>query len=139
MLYRAKRRAVTADDIQDLMMVRGVPGRPGSYLVSHRKRLAIITKISSKYRYPWVGVSESASGIAPLVFGPVADFSPVGDIEGSELDAVIRAVPESRWQGSLFESPDLMVRTEWFRAVPESRWQGRLTTPRSRRGGDGGS
>ena len=114
MLYRAKKRAVTADDIQDLMMVRGVPGKPGFYLASHLKRLAILTKVNSKHRYPWVWVSESAFGVAPLVFGPVADFPPAGDIEGSELDAVIRAVPESRRQGTLFESPDLMARTGWF-------------------------
>ena len=95
-------------------MVRGVPGKPGSYLASHRKRLAIITKVNSKHRCPWVWVSESAFGIAPLSFGPAVDFPPVGDIEGFELDAVIRAVPESRRQGSLFESPDLMARTGWF-------------------------
>ena len=93
MLYRAKKRVVTADDIQGLMMVRGVPGKPGFYLPSHRKRLAIISKVNSKHRYPWIWVSESAFGTAPLFFGPAADFPPVGDIEGSELDAVIRAVP----------------------------------------------
>ena len=114
MFFRAKKRAITADDIQNLMMVRGVPGKPGFYLASHRKRLAILTKVNSKHRYPWVWVSESSFGVAPLVFGPVADFPPMGDIEGSELDAVIRAVPESRRQGTLFESPDLMARTGWF-------------------------
>ena len=96
MLFRAKKRAVTADDIQDLITVRGVPGRPGSYLVSHRKRLAIITRVASKHRYPWVWVSESAFGVAPFSFGPAADFPLVGDVEDSELDSVIRAVPESR-------------------------------------------
>ena len=74
MLYRAKKRAVTTDDIQDLMVVRGVPEKPSSYLVAHRKRLAIITKVTSKHRYPWVWVSESAFGVAPLAFGPAATF-----------------------------------------------------------------
>ena len=49
MLYRAMRRAVTADDIQDLVVVRGVPGKLGFYLATPRKRLSIITKVSSKH------------------------------------------------------------------------------------------
>ena len=96
MLYRAKKRVVTADDIQGLMTVRGVSGKPGFYLASHRKRFTIISKVNSKHRSPWIWVSESAFGVAPLFFGLAADFPPVGDIEGSKLHAVIRVIPESR-------------------------------------------
>jgi len=106
MLYRAKRRVVTADDIQDLVAFRGVPGKSGFYLMTPRKRLSIITKVTSKHRYPWVWVSESAFGAAPLTFGPAANFPSVGDAEDSELVPVIKAISDSRWQGSLFVPED---------------------------------
>ena len=83
MLYRAKKRAVTAGDIQDLMTIRGVPGKPGFYLALHRKRFVIVSNVNSKHRYPWIWVSESAFGVAPLFFGLAADFPPMGDIESS--------------------------------------------------------
>ena len=54
MFYRAKDRAVTADDIRNLVSVCDVPGKPGFYKVQHRKRFPILTKLSSKNRYPWV-------------------------------------------------------------------------------------
>ena len=140
MLYRAKKRAVTADDIQDLMTIRGVPGKPGFYQALHRKRFVIVSNVNSKHRYPWIWVSESAFGVAPLFFGLAADFPPMGDIESSELHAVIRALPESRRQGPHFESPDLMARTGWFPpgddALPSSGLAAEATEdPESEAGG----
>ena len=44
----------------------------------------------------------------------MADFTADRGIESSELALVIGAVPDSRRQGLLFESPDLMVTTGWF-------------------------
>ena len=64
-------------------------------------------------------MSELAFEAAPLTFGPTADFPSVGDAEDSKLVAVIKAIPDSRRQGSLFESPDLMATTGWF--VPEDK------------------
>ena len=63
-----------------------------------------------------MGVRVGFRGGAPNVW-IAADFPSVGDAEDSELVAVIKAIPDSRWQGSLFESPDLMATTGWF--VPE--------------------
>ena len=96
MLHRAKGRAVTVDDIRNLESVYDVPGKPGFYKVQHRKRFPILTKLSSKHRYPWVWVSESVFGTAPLVFGPAADFPADRGTESSELALVIGAIPDSR-------------------------------------------
>ena len=116
--YRARNRAVTADDIRNLVSVFDVPGKPGFYKVQHRKRFPILTKLSSKHRYPWVWVSKLAFGAAPLTFDPAANFPADHGIESSELALVIGAVSDSRRLGSLFESLDLMATTGWF--VPDS-------------------
>jgi len=91
-----KGRAVTADDIRNLVSVYDVPGKPGFYKVQHRNRFPILTKLSSKHRYPWVWVSEFPFGAAPLTFGPAADFPADHGIESSELALVVGAVPDSR-------------------------------------------
>ena len=91
-----------------------VPGKFGFYKVQHRKQFPILTKLTSKHGYPWVWISESSFGTAPLTFGPAADFPADYGIESSELALVVGSIPDSRRQGSLFESPDLMATTGWF-------------------------
>ena len=119
MLHQAKGRAVTADDIRNLVVVFDVPGKSGFYKVQHRNRLPILTKLTSKHRYPRVWVSKSAFGTAPLTFGLAADFPADYDIESSELATVVGAVPDSRRQGLLFKSSDLMATTGWFVPIDE--------------------
>ena len=57
---------------------------------------------------------EFAFGTAPLTFGHVANFPTDRGIESSELALVVRAVPNSRRQRSLFEYLDLMATNGWF-------------------------
>ena len=63
-------------------------------------------------------MSELAFGAARLTFDPAAVFPADYGIESFELALVIGAVPDSRRQGSLFESPDLMATIGWF--IPDS-------------------
>ena len=123
MLHRAKKRAVTTDDIQNLLSVHDVPKGPSFYKVQYHKPFAILGKVTSKHRYPLVWVSEYTFGAAPHIFGPVADF-PVGDdVDNSELALVVRVIPDSGRQGSIFKSPNLMATTGWFvNTGPMSRW-----------------
>ena len=50
MLYRAKKRAVMVDNIRNFVSVHGVLKKLGFFKVQHRKRLAILTRVSSKHR-----------------------------------------------------------------------------------------